>query len=103
MNSENSNISKTRRILLNLEHKINLKRRGKCVALSNRIMYYTWKNIKKLYKSNTCKVSPPIWNEKFNLTDGSYSLSDIRDYFEYFLKNTEKRLIILQLEYMLIE
>ena len=47
MNSENSNIFKTHRLLVSLEHKINLKRSDKYVALSNRIMYYTWKNIKK--------------------------------------------------------
>ena len=28
----------------------------------------------------------PTWNEEFTLTDGSYSISDIQDYFEYILK-----------------
>ena len=27
-----------------------------------------------------------MWNEKFELPDGSYSISDIQDYFEYILK-----------------
>ena len=31
------------------------------------------------------KISAPIWNEKFKLSDGSYSISDIQDYFEYIL------------------
>ena len=26
------------------------------------------------------------WNDKFELTDGSYSVSDIQDYFEYIIK-----------------
>ena len=26
------------------------------------------------------------WNDKFDLSDGSYSVSDIRDYFEYIFK-----------------
>ena len=28
----------------------------------------------------------PTWNDKFELPDGSYSISDIQDYFEYILK-----------------
>ena len=47
MDSENSKTSKPFRLLLNLADKLNLKRSGKYVALSNRSMYYTWKNIKK--------------------------------------------------------
>ena len=27
-----------------------------------------------------------MWSEEFELTDGSYSISDIQDYFEYILK-----------------
>ena len=42
------------------------------------------------------KILSPTWNEKFELPDGSYSISDIQDYFKYILKNIEKRLIILQ-------
>ena len=29
------------------------------------------------YKSNAFKISAPAWNGKFELSDGSYSLSDI--------------------------
>ena len=54
----------------NLTDKINLKR---SVALSNLIIYYTWKNIKKLYKNNKFKISAPTWNDEFELPDGSYS------------------------------
>ena len=31
-------------------------------------------------------MSAPTWNDKFELSDGSYSVSDIQDYFEYILK-----------------
>ena len=34
-------------------------------------------NIKKLYKN----ISAPMWNEEFQLSDRSYSVSDIQDYF----------------------
>ena len=41
---------------------------------------------KKLYNNNKFKVSAPRWNEEFELPDGSYSVSDIQDYFEHILK-----------------
>ena len=47
---------------------------------------YTWKNIKISYNNNKFKISTPTWNDKFELPDGSYSVSDIQDYFEYILK-----------------
>ena len=74
------------RLLLNLSDKINLKRSDKYVALSNLSIYYIWKNMKKSYKSNKRKISAPTWNEEFELPDGSYSVLDIQDYFEYILK-----------------
>ena len=43
-------------------------------------------------------MSAPMWNEEFELPDGSYSISDIQDYFEYILKNMEKRLMIIILQ-----
>ena len=56
------------------------------IALSNLTICYTWKNIKSSYHSNKFKISAPTWNDKFELPDGSYSVSDIQDYFEYILK-----------------
>ena len=57
-------------------------------------MYCTWSNIKSSYNNNKFKISAPTWNEEFALTDGSYSVSDIQDSFQYILKkhgeNTDK-------------
>ena len=53
--------------------------------------YYTWKNIKSSYNNSKFKKSASIWNYKFELSDGSYSLSDIQDYFEYILKKHGER------------
>ena len=75
---------------LNLLDKINLKRSQEYVALSNLSFYYTWKNIENSYKNNKFKISAQTWNEKFELPDGSYSVLDIQDYFEYILKKHEK-------------
>ena len=43
-------------------------------------------NIKSSYNNNKFKISAPTWKDKFELPDGSYSVSDIQDYFEYILK-----------------
>ena len=86
LNSKNSWTFDPHRILLNLPDKINLKRSDKYVVLSSLSIYYTWKNTKKSYKNNKFKISAPTWNEEFELPDGSYSASDIQDYFEYILK-----------------
>ena len=86
MNSENSKTSDPKRLFFNLADKIGLRRKDIYIALSNLSIYYTWKNIKKSYKNNKFKISAPTWNEEFELPDGSYSISDIQDYFEYILK-----------------
>ena len=86
MNSENSKTSEYHVLVLKLTDKLDLGRGQKTVALSNLSIYYTWKNIKSSYNNNKFKISAPTWNEEFELPDGSYSISDIQDYFEYILK-----------------
>ena len=55
-------------------------------------IYYTWKNIKSSYKNNKFKISAPTLNNKFEVPDGSYSVSDIQNYFEYTLKKHEENI-----------
>ena len=86
MNSKNSKTSDPHRLLINVSDKIDLKISEKDFALSNVSIYYTWKSIKKLNKKSKFKISIPTWNDKFELPDGSYTVSDIQDYFEYTLK-----------------
>ena len=86
INSENSKTSDSHILLLNLTDKVNQKRSGKYIALSNLSIYYIQKNIKKSYK-NKIKILAPTWNEEFELPNGSYSASDIQDCFEYINKS----------------
>ena len=85
MNSENSKTSKPHILKSKLTDKLNLRLDKKAIALSNLSIYYTWNNIKSWY-NNKFKISAPTWNKEFTLPDGSYSVSDINDYFEYILK-----------------
>ena len=86
MNLENSRTLKPYILILKLTDKLYLTIGKKVIALSNLSIYYTWKNIKSLYNNNKFKISTPTWNDEFELPDGSYSISDIQDYFEYILK-----------------
>ena len=64
------------------------------MALANLSIYYTWENIKSESSNNKFKISAPTWNDEFNLPDGSYSVSDIQDYFEYIIKNHGTMIIL---------
>ena len=90
MNSKNSQTSKPHVLILKFTDKLDLRRGENRIALSNLSIYYTWKNIKSSYNNNKFKISAPTWNDKFELPDGLYSVSDIQDYFEYILKKHEE-------------
>ena len=86
MNSENRKTSEPHVLKLKLTDILKLRRDEKIISLSNLSIYYKWKNIKSSYSNNKFKISAPTWNDKSELTDGSYSISNIQDYFEYILK-----------------
>ena len=90
-NSENSKTSKSHVLKLKLTSKIDLRLGEKVIALSNLSIYYTWRNIKSSYNNNKFKISAPTWNDEFKLSDRSYSVSDIQDYFKYIKKKKKKR------------
>ena len=87
MNSENSKTNELHRFRLTLADKRNLKGPNKNIELTDLSFYYTWKNNKSAYNNNKFKISAPTWNDEFDLPDGSYSISDIQDYFDYVIKN----------------
>ena len=89
MNSGNSKISEPHRFKLDLTDKLNLKNPNKNMALANLSISYTWKNIKSEYNNNKLKISAPTWNDTFDLHDGSYSVADMQDYFEFIIKKHE--------------
>ena len=46
------------------------------------------------YSKNKFKISSPTWNDEFELPDGSYSISDIKDYyFEHTLKKYGEKIM----------
>ena len=81
MNTENSKTNEPHRFRSDFTDKLNLKNPNKNMALANLSICYTQENIKSKYNNNKFKISAPIWNDAFDLPDGSYSISDIKDYF----------------------
>ena len=59
------------------------------MALGSLSIYYTRKNVKSTYNNSEFKISAPTWNEIFDLTDGSYNISEIQNYMEYIIKKHE--------------
>ena len=84
MNFENCKACNLHGLLLYLLDKMTLKRTDKYNTSSNLSIYYPRKNTKKVTSATT-------WNDKFELSDGSYFLSGIQEYFNYvFKKHWEK-------------
>ena len=86
MSTENSKANESNKFVHNLSQRSDLRISDKLVALSNLSNYYTWKNIRKQYKNNKLKLIAPTWDYEFELSDGSYSVSDIQDYTKYIIK-----------------
>ena len=91
MISENRKTPKPPVLVLKFTNKLDWRIGKKVIALSNLSIYYTWKNIKSSHNNNKFKISALTWNDEFELPDGSYSVSDIQDYFEYILKKHGER------------
>ena len=89
MNTENSKTNKPHSFTYRLIDKLNSKTPNKNMALANLNIYYTWKNVKSIYKNNKFKISAPTWNETSDLPDGSYNISAIQSYLEYVIKKYE--------------
>ena len=89
MNTEKSKNNEPHRSGLSLADKLNLKNPNKSIALINLSIYYISKNIKSAYNNNKFKISDPTWNDTFDLPDGSYSIENIQDYFEFIIKKHE--------------
>ena len=89
-NTENSKTNESNKFIYRFPDKLSLKTRNNTnIGLISLNIYYTWKNIKSPYNNNEFKISAPTWNDEFDLSDGSYSISGIQDYFEFIIKKHE--------------
>ena len=78
MNTKNSKTNESNKFIYQFTDKLNLKTtNNKNLGLVNSSIYYTWKNIKSPYNNNNL------------MSDGSYSIPDIQDYFEFIIRKQE--------------
>ena len=91
MNTENNRTNEPHRFMLSLVFvdKLNLKDPNENMALANLRIYYTWKDIKSAYNNNKSKISDLTWHDELDLPDGSDSIVDIQDYFEFIIQKHE--------------
>ena len=68
MNTENSKASEPHVLILKLTNKLDLRIGEKIIVLSNLSIYYTWKNIKSSYNSNTTSLKYLHQHGLINLT-----------------------------------
>ena len=76
---------------------------NKHVVLQNLRIYHTRNNIRQQYENNKLKIIAPTWNYEFELSDGSYSVSDIQDYIERIIKNMKNYPLIVLLIFTPLE
>ena len=59
LNTENSKKNEPHKFVLNFSQRLELRLLDKHVARQNLSILCTWKNIKKQYKNNKCKILAP--------------------------------------------
>ena len=84
MKTLNSKTNESNKFIYQFTDNLYHKNPNNNMALANLGIYYTSKNI-----NNKSEMPAPTWNDEFDLTDGSYSVSEIQDYFEYIIKKHE--------------
>ena len=80
MNTENSKINKSHKCFYKFTDKLNLKNPNKSITFKKFITHGKTLNLHIKFK-----ISASTWNNEFDLSDGSYSVSDIQDCFGYTL------------------
>ena len=70
MKTGNSKTNEPHKFVLNLIQTLDLRSSGKCVAVQNLSIYYTWKNIRIQYRKNKLKIISLPQNDEFELPDG---------------------------------
>ena len=87
MNTKNRKTNEPHKFVRNLSQRLELRSSNKHVTLQNLSIYYTWKGIREQYKNHKLKIIAPTQDDKFELPDGCYSISDIPDYTKYIIKS----------------
>ena len=74
-NIEKCKTCEPRKFVFHSSQRLDLRNSNKHVDFQNWSIYYTWKKIREQCKNNKLKMITPMWNDEFELLDGSYSYS----------------------------
>ena len=85
-NTGNRETNEPNKFHLSLPKIEDLRISSKNTALQNFSIYYVWKNMRQQYKNNKLKIKALTWNDEFELSGGSYLVSNIHDYMENIIK-----------------
>ena len=62
------------------------------MLLHQTLVFITHEKTERSNNNNKFKIWAPTWNDKFELRDETYSVSDIQDYFEYIFKTHRRNI-----------
>ena len=88
INTESSKVNEPHKFVFNLSQRLDSRSSNNCCSSKPIYSLYVV-NIRKQYQNIKLKIIAPTWNYKFELPDGSHSISDIQDCIEYIIKNHE--------------
>ena len=91
MTMENNKTNESHKLFLNLPLRLHISKTDNHVDLQILSINYTWENVRKQNKNIELKIIASTWNDEFELPYGSYSVSDIQDYIELFIKKHEQK------------
>ena len=91
MTMENNKTNESHKLFLNLPLRLHISKTNNHVDLQILSINYTWENVRKQNKNIELKIIASTWNDEFELPYGSYSVSDIQDYIELFIKKHEQK------------
>ena len=91
MNTEKSKANEPQKLFPNLSQRLDLNSSNKMFFIKT-CLYITLGKIMQQCKDNKLKIVTQIWNDDFELPDGYYSGSNIKDYIQYIIKKNQESL-----------
>ena len=90
INTEYSETNESNKFIYQFTDKLNLKTpNNKNIGLVNLSIYYSGKTLSQNTTTTNLKYQHPLGMIILILPDGSYSIYDIQNYFEFIIKNTK--------------
>ena len=97
MKTKSSNANESHKFVPEFFQRLDLRSSNKHAAIQN------FQNVREEYKGNKYNLIASTWNDEFELSYSSYSVSDMEDYIEYIIKTMKGYLLILPITFTSIQ